>query len=136
VRLLLDEMWSFEIAAQLRRRGYDVIAATEPDHAGRYANTPDPVVFERAQQDGRAIVTDNVGDYEAIRLAHETSGEPHHGVIYGLAPAFNRHRGPQVIGPMVRALDRFLNEHPGEEPLNGAHYLRPTSSPATPPLSG
>jgi hypothetical protein len=118
-------MWSFEIAVQLRRRGHDVIAATEPEHAGRYANTPDPVVFERAQQEGRAIVTDNVADYEAARLAHETSGQPHHGVIYALAPAFNRHRGARVIGTMVRALDRFLHEHSGEEPLNAPRYLRP-----------
>lgn len=123
-------MWSFEIAVQLRRRSHDVISATEPEEAGRYSNTPDPVVFERAQDDGRAIVTDNVADYEAVRLAHETTGEPHYGVIYALAPAFNRHRGDQVIGPMVRALDRFLNDHPGEEPLNTAHYLRPAGSSA------
>lgn len=63
-----------------------MIAATEPEHAGRYSNTPDPVVVERAQDDGRAIVTDNVADYEAARLAHETTGEPHHGVVYALAP--------------------------------------------------
>jgi hypothetical protein len=125
VRLLLDEMWSYEIAIQLRHRGHNVIAATEPEHAGRYSGTPDPVVFEHAQDEGRAIVTDIVADYEAARLAHETTGEPHHGVIYALAPAFNRHRGDQVIGPMVRALNRFLDDHPGEEPLSAAHYLRP-----------
>lgn len=62
MRLLLDEMWSYEIAIQLRRRGHNVIAATEREHAGRYSNTPDPVVFERAQDDGRAVVTDNVAD--------------------------------------------------------------------------
>ena len=125
MRLLLDEMWSYEIAVQLRRRGHDVIAATEPEHTGRYSNTPDPVVFERAQQDRRAIVPDNVADYEHVRLALETAGKPHHGVVYALAPAFNRHRGDRVIGPMVRALGRFLDDHAGEEPLNAAHYLRP-----------
>lgn len=128
MRLLLDEMWSREIAVQLRRRGHDVIAATEREHRGRYSSTPDPVVFGRAQDDGRAIVTDNVADYEAARLAYETAGEPHHGVIYALAPAFNRHRGDQVIGPTVRALDRFLRDHP-EDPLNTAHYLRPAPAP-------
>lgn len=81
MRLLLDEMWSDEIAVQLRHRGHDVIAATEPEHTGRCSNTPDPVVFERAQRDRRAIVTDNVADYEHVRLALETAGEPHHGVV-------------------------------------------------------
>lgn len=125
MRLLLDEMWSHQIAFQLRRRGRDVIAATEPEHSSRYSSTPDPVVFQRAQDDGRTIVTDNVADYEAARLEYEIAGQPHHGVIYALAPAFNRHRGDQVIGPMVRALGRFLDEHPGEDPFNGVHYLRP-----------
>ena len=127
MRLLLDEMWSYEIAVQLRRRGHDVIAATEPDYAGRYSSTPDHVVFERAQEDRRAVVTDNVADYELARIAHEIAGEPHHGVVYALAPAFNRHRGDQVIGPMVHALDRFLNGHPSEEPTSTAHYLHPAS---------
>jgi Domain of unknown function (DUF5615) len=116
---------SHEIAAQLRRRGHDVIAATELEHAGRYSGAPDQLVFERAQDDRRTIVTDNVADYELARLAHETADEPHHGVVYALAPAFNRHRGDQVIGPMVLALDRFLNDRLSEEPLNTAHYLRP-----------
>jgi hypothetical protein len=125
VKLLFDEMWSYEIAVQLRQRGHDAIAATEAEHADRYAGTADAVVFERAQEDRRTIVTDNVADYESARLSLESAGQPHHGVIYALAPAFNRHRGEQVIGPMVRALDQFLGEHPGEEPLNAPHYLRP-----------
>ena len=125
MRLLLDETWSYEIAIQLRHRGHDVIATTEPEHAGRYTNTPDPVVFERAQHDRRTIVTYYVADYEPTRLMLETAGESHHGVVYALAPAFNRHHGERVIGPMVRALDRFLDDHPGDEPLNAAHYLRP-----------
>jgi len=86
VKLLLDEMWTFEIAIQLRRRGHDVIAATEPAYADHYASMPDPVVFERAQADRRAIVTDNVADYEPARLALEIASEPHHGVVYALGP--------------------------------------------------
>jgi len=34
------------------------------------ASTPDPVVFDRAQEDGRAIATDNVADFEAVRLEY------------------------------------------------------------------
>ena len=35
VRLLLDEMWTPTIALELRKRDFDVIAISEPAHAGR-----------------------------------------------------------------------------------------------------
>jgi hypothetical protein len=98
-------MWTHEIALQLRCRGHDVIAVTEPEHEARYGTLDDEVVFERAQEDGRALVTENVGDFERARIAFERSGRDHHGVIYARAPQFNRNLGPGVIGPMVRALD-------------------------------
>jgi hypothetical protein len=45
-------------------------------------------------------------------------------VIYALAPQFKRNRGAGVIGPMVRALDRLLGEHPEHEPQSRVIYLR------------
>jgi len=124
VRLLLDEMWSHEIALQLRRRGHDVIAVTEPEYEARYGNLDDDVVFQRAQEDGRAVVTENVGDFERARVAFERTGRSHHGVIYARAPQFNRNLGAGVIGPMMRALDRLLREHPEHDPQNRVIYLR------------
>jgi hypothetical protein len=124
VRLLLDEMWSHEIAVQLRGRGHDVIAATEPEHEGRFTGVEDDVVFGRAQEDGRAIVTENVGDFERARVAFEHRGQDHHGVVYAREPQFNRNLGAGVIGPMVRALDRLLNEHPEDDPRSRVIYLR------------
>lgn len=79
MRLLLDEMWSHEIALQLRRRGHDVIAVTEPEHETHYGRLDDDVVLERAQEDGRAVVTENVGDFERARVAFEGTGRSHHG---------------------------------------------------------
>jgi hypothetical protein len=124
VRLLLDEMWSHEIALQLRGRGHDVIAATEPEQEARYGTLDDEVVFERAREDGRALVTENVGDFERARIAFERAGRDHYGVIYARAPQFNRNLGAGVIGPMVRALDRVLSEHPEHEPQSRVIYLR------------
>lgn len=124
MRLLLDEMWSHEIALQLRRRGHDVIAVTEPEHEARYGQLDDNVVFEHAQEDGWALVTENVGDFERARIAFERSGRNHHGVIYAHAPQFNRNLGAGVIGPMVRALDRLLSEPPEHDPQNRVIYLR------------
>jgi predicted nuclease of predicted toxin-antitoxin system len=74
VRLLLDEMSSPKIAVQLRRRGRDVIAVTEPEHEARYGGV-DAVVRERAQEDARAVVTENVADFERARVSLSAPGE-------------------------------------------------------------
>jgi hypothetical protein len=125
VRLLLDEMWTPTIALELRKRGFDVIATSEPAHAGRYAGISDDEVFARAQDDGRAIVTDNIADYEQVRSDQEHRGQSHDGLLYALNPPFNRHRGDRVIGQMVNALAHFLSSPDAtEEPFNRAHYLR------------
>lgn len=121
MKLLLNEMWSSEIARQLRRRGVDVVAATELPR--RYRGVPDDVVFERAQEDGRAIVTDNVEDYSRLVAAAAGRGESHHGVVFALRPVFDRAR-PRVVGEMVRAL-AALAKSESEDPLHGgALFLR------------
>jgi hypothetical protein len=123
--LVLDEMWTPTIAVEMRSRGFDVIAITEPKHAGRYAGIPDDQVLANAQQDGRAVVTDNVADFEQARRALESRGEPHHGLIYALNPPFNRHHGHAVIGQMVHALaDLLSSSQVLVGPFNRAHYLR------------
>ena len=124
MRLLLDEMWAPTIAVELRKRRFDVIAIAEPAHAGRYAGLPDDDVFARAQEDGRAVVTDNVPDYEKARLDWEARGAAHHGLVYALDPPFNRHRGDAVIGQMVNALVHFLSS-PSAGAHSRVHYLRP-----------
>jgi hypothetical protein len=118
-------MWTPTIALQLRERGFDVAAISEPAHASRYAGISDDEVFARAQHDGRGVVTDNVADYEQTRRNWESRGTAHHGLIYVLNPPFNRHRGERVIGQMVSALAHFLVSPDAEpEPFNRAHYLR------------
>ena len=124
MRLVLDEHWSSEIAVQLRRRDFDVVAATESEHADRYRGIEDEEFFARAQQDERAVVTDNVRDYERIRRGCEERGEVHFGVVFAAPPTFDRRQGA-LVGPMVRALERFLRSPEAEaEPFNRAHWLR------------
>lgn len=121
MKLLLDEMWTPTIALQLRERGLDAIAINEPAYAGRYAGIADDLVFERAQEDGRTVVTDNIADYEQARAIWESRGKRHNGLIYALNPPFNRHRGKRVIGQMVKALAQFQSR---DEQFNSVHYLR------------
>jgi predicted nuclease of predicted toxin-antitoxin system len=125
VRLLLDEMWTPKIAIQLRAHGFDVVAISEAEYAGRYAGIADDEVFARAQDDGRAIVTDNIADYEQVRRDWESRGQVHHGLLHALNPPFNRHKGERVIGQMVNALAHFLSSpDAADRPFNRAHYLR------------
>jgi predicted nuclease of predicted toxin-antitoxin system len=104
LRLLLDEMYPYSIAEQLRARGHDVVAVGErPALRG----APDAAIFAAAQEQRRAIVTDDVG-FRAIEAEHRARGEPHHGVIFTTNRRFPRGRAA-TVGRLVRALDRFLS---------------------------
>lgn len=111
MKLVLNEMWSSEIARQLRRRGYDVVAATELPR--RYRGIPDDEFFRRAQEDGRTIVTDNVRDFATLVAERASRAEPHCGVVFAVRPAFDRSH-PGVLGTMTRALTSFLSGEPAQ----------------------
>ncbi|MCZ7588277.1 MAG: DUF5615 family PIN-like protein [Gaiella sp.] len=119
MRLLLNEMWSAEIARQLRRRGHDVVAATEAGQ--RFRGQPDEIVFAHARDDRRAIVTDNVADYAVMVADAASRGLSHPGVVFALRPSFDRSQ-PGVVGAMTRALAALLE---ADEPIHGARFLRP-----------
>jgi predicted nuclease of predicted toxin-antitoxin system len=101
VRLLLDEMVPRAVAEQLRSRGVEAVALTECALQG----VPDAELFERAQRDGRAVVT---YDRDHLALDHQwrAAGRTHHGVVL-----LNWHRFPQnraaTIGSLVRSLEAF-----------------------------
>jgi hypothetical protein len=124
VKLVLNEMWSSEIARQLRSRGHDVVGATE--FPRRYRGIPDHEFFRRAQEDGRAIVTDNVRDFMTIVAEQASRAEPHFGVVFAVRPAFDRAR-PAVVGDMTRALESILREREreSEERSSTVLFLRP-----------
>lgn len=121
MKLLLNEMWSAEIARQLRRRGIDAVAATELPL--RYRGVPDHDVFARAREDGRAIVTDNVSDFAVLVAEAAGRGEAHPGVVFALRPGFDR-ANPKVVGLMVRALARLVRSEDAGRVAGGAVFLR------------
>lgn len=112
MKLLLDEMFPFEIAAQLRRRGHDVVAVQErPPSRGK----KDPGLFASAQLEGCVVVTENRDDFLRLDREYRRRNADHHGIII-TGPRFAR-RGSAWIGRLVVALDRFLREaeeHPLE----------------------
>jgi uncharacterized protein YbjT (DUF2867 family) len=103
VRLLLDEMFSPEIAAELVKRGHDVVAvAADPELVG----LPDEQVLEWATDQGRCLVTENVKDYEVLRRAAAAQGTTHAGLLYSGPRRFPRDR--RFVGALVVALDKMI----------------------------
>ena len=106
MKLLLDAMYSPTIAEQLRRRGHDVIAATEDPNV---ATLGDDVLFAAAQADGRAFVTENLKDFLPLDAENRQRGRVHHGLILTTDHRFRR-GAEGHIGHLVRALDAFLRD--------------------------
>jgi len=117
VRLLLDEMWSPDIAEQLRRRGHDVIAVAERPDLRRQS---DNLIFATAQREGYTIVTENVADFRSLGIAADEQGQSHHGLIFTSNRQFPRHN-PRTLGRLVIALDELLSKNPDD--LNFEHWL-------------
>jgi predicted nuclease of predicted toxin-antitoxin system len=78
LRLLLDEMCPAAVADQLRGRGHEVSAITERPEL---RSLPDADLFAVAQQERRAVVTENIADFipwpsapiSAVRLSSASS---------------------------------------------------------------
>jgi hypothetical protein len=117
-RLLLDEMLSGDIAAQLRSRGHDVIAVVE-DPA--LAGTPDEELLTYATSLGRCLVTPNVRDFASIHASWRSRGRSHGGLVYLVNRVFPNDRS--FVGALVTSLDSALRS--GQVPSEGGEtFLR------------
>ena len=95
-RLLLDEMLSGQIVAQLQARGQDVLAVvTDPDLVS--ASDEEVLAFATAQ--GRCLVTANLRDFVALAAAWSSRGRSHAGLIYVVTRVFPQDRS--FIGAIV-----------------------------------
>lgn len=102
-------MYSPEIAAQLRRRGHNVVHATELDLAG----TSDAEVFAAMAAEGRAIVTNNADDYTLLFSRAAGEGLEHSGVFLTSDRSMPRSRAG--IGLFVRVLEDVLEGSPSDD---------------------
>jgi predicted nuclease of predicted toxin-antitoxin system len=119
MRLLLDEHFSPRIAAQLRQRRHDVVAArADPDLHG----LTDAALLAHATVERRALVTENVADFVELHAAAVVSGRPHYGIVFTSARRFPR--STRAIGRLVRALDALLDAHlPDDALVNQTRWL-------------
>jgi predicted nuclease of predicted toxin-antitoxin system len=112
VRLLLDEHFSFRIAEQLRRRGFDVLAVAERADLRQMS---DQDLLRCAHRDERAVVTENVQDFLPIHGEFLNHGEPHSGIVLTSPHKFSR--STAGIGTLVTALARLLEQRGNERAL-------------------
>ena len=120
MRLLVDEMYSTEIAVGLRAHGVDAVSVHEvPDLEG----SPDPEVLRRGTRDRRAVVTNNVRHFAPLVEVFGLSGENHYGAVFTDDATFPR--GKNGIGRLVLALAAFAAGRPDDDLMDSCLYLEP-----------
>lgn len=119
LRLLIDEMYPAAVAEQLRLRGHDAVAITERKELRALA---DSAIFDAAQHDRRAVVTENVADYVPLAEDSDQRGRPHHGLVL-IDPAKFPRGHQRTIGRLVKALERLMAEFQEDEPTSARRWL-------------
>jgi hypothetical protein len=100
--LLLDEMFTDDIAQQLRSKGYDVISVVaDPALAGR----ADDQILAYATTERRALVTANIKDFVPLDASYRAADRSHGGLILVSIKTFPQNRGfPSAITTALAAL--------------------------------
>jgi predicted nuclease of predicted toxin-antitoxin system len=113
VKLLLDEMISPRIARELREKGFDVeaIKADRPDLEA----LADREIVRRVATDGRAIVSNDVLDFQLIHNQMQASGEEHYGMVFTSDVTMPRNKASVPL--WVDALTQFLQTNPAGDAL-------------------
>ena len=113
IQLLLDEMFSQLVAETLRERGHQVVALVE--HPEMRAMSDDEV-FAWAAAQGCWVLTENVRDFRPILCQAQQTGAPLAGLLFTSSRAFSRTR--RHVGPLVDALDAWLQKGPPDPPIH------------------
>lgn len=113
MRLLLDEMIAPKIARELRGKGFDVqaIKADRPDLEA----VADREIVRRMAAEKRAIVSNDVLDFQLIHNRLLASGEEHYGLVFASDATMPRNKAS--IPLWVKALGEFLKANPVDEAM-------------------
>jgi hypothetical protein len=100
--LLLVEMFTEDIAQQLRTKGYDAISVVaDPALVG----LPDDQILAYATVEGRALVTANVKDFVPLDARYRAADQSHAGLILVSTKTFPQNRGfPSAVTTALAAL--------------------------------
>lgn len=125
MRLLLDEMIGAVVAEQLRDRGHDVVAVQDPGCA-HLRGLDDCVLLATADDESRAVVTDNVPDFYRCHQRRLEDGLSHHGLLFFTNDSFPRHRHDLFVGQVIAALERELVAQEKDDPSGWIRWLAAT----------
>jgi nucleoside-diphosphate-sugar epimerase len=123
--LLLDEMIGAVVAEQLRDRGHDVVAVQDPGCA-HLRGLDDCVLLATADDESRAVVTDNVPDFYRCHQRRLEDGLSHHGLLFFTNDSFPRHRPDLFVGQVIAALERELVAQEKDDPSGWIRWLAAT----------
>lgn len=101
--LLLDEMFSAQLARSMRSHGHDVEAVVESPELRALT---DADIFTWAAARGRRILTENVKDFHPLLLQAHESGAPSANLLLTSSRTFPRSRNNP--GPLTDAIDNWL----------------------------
>lgn len=112
MRLLLDEHVDKAVAAELRSRGFDVIAVTENE---QLLGVSDDLLLAHAHDGRRAVVTYDVADFRILANERLLNEEHHRGLVLVNRRRF-RH-GKEYVGALIEALAGLLAQLPADDAL-------------------
>lgn len=115
--LLLDEMFSDNIARQLREKAHDVVSVVADP---TLVSVPDDQILAYATAHGRALVTANIKDFMPLDGHYRASGQAHAGLILISAKTFPQ--GRSYMAAITSALAAFLDK-PGGLPAGHVAFL-------------
>lgn len=111
MRLALDHHFSPTIAEHLRTTGHDVVAVQERG----WEREDDESLLTVCDDEHRALLTNNVGDFVTISRSWAVEGRSHSGLIF--TSDVSMPRGRHTIGRYLAALEEILLAHPDEHAL-------------------
>lgn len=118
MRLALDNHYSHAIAALLRDRKHDAVAAVERG----WEVEEDESLLTICADELRALLTNDVADFIGIARSWAAEGQNHAGLIFTADGRMPRTR--DMVGRYVDALDALLVENRSDDAFtNRIHWL-------------
>jgi uncharacterized protein with PIN domain len=113
VRLYTDEMIHGGLAAALRARGYDVLSCQEAARSNQAISDEEQLQF--ATQQGRAILTYNIGHFVRLDAQWKQAGRQHAGIVVTAEVA--------DLGTLLRRVERHLETYEPADQHNTVLWL-------------